>query len=153
MNAIARGIALIWMSWNPVVWAASAVDHTDPSPTAATASESDNVAASAREDSLTRPGQIMLGGKSIPYKVSTGTLMIRDANDAAVASMFYVAYVADRKPGDIRPVTFAFNGGPGTSSMWLLMSGLGAVRVDASGDQSLPPAPYRILPSDSSILD
>jgi len=100
-----------------------------------------------------RRGQITVSGKSISYTATPGTLTIRDASDTAVASMFYVAYTVDHKPGEIRPVTFAFNGGPGTSSMWLLMSGLGAVRVDVPADQSLPPAPYRIATSDSSILD
>ena len=153
MKAFARGIALAWVSCSPMTWAAPASDHADSSPTPPAVTESDTVAANAREDSLSRRGQITLGGKNISYTVTPGTLTIRDANDAAVASMFYVAYVADRKPGEIRPVTFAFNGGPGTSTMWLLMSGLGPVRVDAPGDQSLPPAPYRILPSDSSIVD
>jgi carboxypeptidase C (cathepsin A) len=153
MKAFARGIALAWVSCSPMTWAAPASEHADSSPTPPAVTESDTVAASAREDSLSRRGQITLGGKNISYTVTPGTLTIRDANDAAVASMFYVAYVADRKPGELRPVTFAFNGGPGTSTMWLLMSGLGPVRVDAPGDQSLPPAPYRILPSDSSIVD
>ena len=153
VKSIARGIALVWICCSCSVWAAAAADHADPTTPAAASGESENVAASAREDSRSRRGEVKVESRSIPYTVTAGTLTIRDANDTAVASMFYIAYVADRKPGENRPVTFAFNGGPGTSSMWLLMSGLGPIRVDASGDQSLPPAPYRILTSDASILD
>jgi carboxypeptidase C (cathepsin A) len=153
MKAVAVGIVLAWIGCSLTAWAVPATDPANSSATPAATSGSDDVAASGKEEAVSRRGQITLGGKSISYTVTPGTLTIRDANDAPVASMFYVAYVADRKPGDVRPVTFAFNGGPGTSSMWLLMSGLGAVRVDAAGDQSLPPAPYRILTSDTSILD
>jgi len=95
----------------------------------------------------------VLGTRSIAYTVTPGTLTIRDANDAAVGSMFYVAYVVDRKADEVRPVTFAFNGGPGSSTMWLHLGGLGPFRVDAPTDRSLPPAPYRIVPSEASILD
>jgi carboxypeptidase C (cathepsin A) len=136
-----------------MTWSAPAAELGNSPESAATVQESDSVIASPREDSLPRRGQLALGGMHISYTVTPGTLTIRDVNDVAVASMFYVAYVVDRKPGQIRPVTFAFNGGPGTSSMWLLMSGLAAVRVDVAGDKSLPPAPYSILTSDTSILD
>jgi carboxypeptidase C (cathepsin A) len=150
MKDIALVLALAWTSSSAMAGASPTADASNSS---AAPPVAEAVAASAREESLVRHGQITLGGKNIPYSVTPGTLTIRDASDAAVASMFYVAYVVDRKPGEVRPVTFAFNGGPGTSSMWLLMSGLGPVRVDIPGDQSLAPAPYRIIASDSSILD
>lgn len=153
IKAVIRWTTVAWIAFSPVIWGDSGPDPADPSKSLAPIGAADSVAASAREESLSRRGQITVGHKTVSYNVTLGTLTIRDSNDAAVASMFYVAYNVDRKPGEVRPLTFAFNGGPGTSSMWLLMSGLGPVRVEASGDQSLPPAPYSIRTSDSSILD
>jgi carboxypeptidase C (cathepsin A) len=64
-----------------------------------------------------------------------------------------VAYtVGDGKPGK-RPVTFMYNGGPGSSSMWLHMGSFGPVRVANKGDQPIPPPPYQTVPNDDSLLD
>src|SRR5882724_5335083 len=69
---------------------------------------------------------VSVGGKSLGYDATAGTLLIKNDKDEAVASMFYVAYTSgDNK----RPVTFIFNGGPGSSSMWLHMGSFAPVRV------------------------
>jgi carboxypeptidase C (cathepsin A) len=72
------------------------------------------------------------GGK-LNYVVSAGMLGIKDSAQEATADMFYVAYVADTKGGrSERPVTFAFNGGPGTSDYILHLLALGPLRADVS---------------------
>jgi carboxypeptidase C (cathepsin A) len=144
--------ALLWTSFGIWAVAAPTSDHTE-SPPSSPAADSDTASASPREDAQPRHEHLVLGTRSISYTVTPGTLTIRDANGTAVASMFYVAYVVDRNAGEVRPLTFAFNGGPGSSTMWLHLSGLGPFRVDVPSDQSLPPAPYRIVSSDTSILD
>jgi carboxypeptidase C (cathepsin A) len=87
----------------------------------------------------------------------------KDAKDAApVARIFYVAYFKDgsspsaQKKGvkaEERPITFFFNGGPGSSSVWLHMGSLGPKHVVTSGDQHLPAAPYKLVDNAYSLLD
>ncbi|WP_136162120.1 S10 family peptidase [Sphingomonas flavalba] len=120
----------------------------------AAASEVDTAAATAEEDAQPKRGSVTIAGKRIGYTVTPGTLTIRNDEGQAVASMFYVAYVADRPAGaPPRPVTFTFNGGPGSSSMWLHMGSFGPVRVDTPLDTANPPPPYNIVENHQSILD
>lgn len=70
-----------------------------------------------------------------------------------VARMFYVAYFKkDAKPEE-RPITFFYNGGPGSSTVWLHMGSLGPKHVVTSGDQHLPAAPYKLVDNSNSLLD
>jgi carboxypeptidase C (cathepsin A) len=97
---------------------------------------------------------LQLGGAKLQYKATAGTLVLRDDEGKAKASMFFVAYT--RTDGDVgakRPITFAFNGGPGSSSVWLHLGAFGPKRValKANGDP-LPP-PYRLVDNDATILD
>jgi carboxypeptidase C (cathepsin A) len=72
---------------------------------------------------------------------------------SAEASMFYVAYFKDgEKPGE-RPLTFLYNGGPGSSSVWLHMGAFGPQRVVTADHTHTPPAPYRLVNNDYSLLD
>ena len=75
---------------------------------------------------------IVIGGKPVSYVATAGTLVIRDTGDTPVASIGYVAYTKPEvKDPAQRPITFAYNGGPGSSSMWLHMGALGPRRGDA----------------------
>ena len=68
--------------------------------------------------------------------------------------MFYVAYTRDDVPGAARrPITFAFNGGPGSSSVWLHMGALGPKRVDMGTDGEQPKPPYRLVDNDDTALE
>ncbi|HET7757569.1 MAG TPA: hypothetical protein VFK87_09965 [Steroidobacteraceae bacterium] len=93
-------------------------------------------------------------GKAFDYTATAGTLIIRDDDDRPVASIGYVAYT--RKParaGEQRPLMFAFNGGPGSSSLWLHMGVLGPKRVVVSDPGPTPNAPYRTVENEFSVLD
>ncbi|MDE2261893.1 MAG: peptidase S10 [Gammaproteobacteria bacterium] len=69
------------------------------------------------------------------------------------ASMFYVAYFKDgEKPGD-RPITFLYNGGPGSSTVWLHMGAFGPRRVVTADHTHTPPAPYQVVDNGYSLLD
>ena len=93
---------------------------------------------------------VSIGGKSMGYDATAGTLLIKNDKDEAVASMFYVAYTS----GDAkRPVTFIFNGGPGSSSMWLHMGSFAPVRVITPDATSTPPSPYDLQPNAYTLLD
>ncbi|MGA1249028.1 MAG: S10 family serine carboxypeptidase-like protein, partial [Candidatus Kapaibacteriota bacterium] len=63
-------------------------------------------------------GTVSIKGKSISYTATTGYMNITDDNGVVKATMFYVAYVRTDGATEKRPITFAFNGGPGSSSVW-----------------------------------
>jgi carboxypeptidase C (cathepsin A) len=91
-----------------------------------------------------------IGGRAIAYTATAGTLTIRDDDGKPTASMFYVAYTT----GDPhRPVTFLYNGGPGSSTLWLHMGSLGPVRVRTDSPQSTHNAPFDIINNNDSLLD
>ena len=91
-----------------------------------------------------------IGGRQIPYAATAGTLTIRDDEGKPTASMFYVAYTT----GDPRrPVTFLYNGGPGSSTLWLHMGSLGPVRVLTDSPRPTHNAPYDVANNDDSLLD
>src|ERR1051326_8625670 len=93
-----------------------------------------------------------IGGRSISYTATTGRLPIRDAEGKTEAEMFYVAYTVDGPPGR-RPLTFAFNGGPGSASLWLHMGALGPRKVAMEPEGWIPPAPYHLADNNWSPLD
>lgn len=97
---------------------------------------------------------VTIGGKPIAYTATAGTLILKDDKGEQRASMFYVAYTRDGgKGGGARPVTFTFNGGPGSSSVWLHLGTFGPRRVEFA-DAALPaPAPYGFVDNAHSILD
>lgn len=99
-------------------------------------------------------GSVAVDGKTIRYTATAGTILLRDKDNKPIGSMFYVAYTRDgvRDPAH-RPVTFLYNGGPGASSNWLTMSGLGPYRVDLVNGAATPPAPYSVVPSHETILN
>jgi len=95
-----------------------------------------------------------VGGKSFDYTATAGTLTIRDDEDKPIASIGYVAYVRhDLKGGGARPLMFAFNGGPGSSSLWLNMGVLGPKRVAVSDPGPTPAGPYRTVDNEFGVLD
>src|ERR1700733_4877051 len=129
----------------------------------------------------TTEGTVNVGGQSIAYRAVAGTLTVgaTDAQDATLgldgrllpdtgekpldptkpdeapptARMFYVAYFKTSEPSETRPVTFLYNGGPGSSSMWLHMGAFGPRRVSTTDTQHDPGAPYKITANESSLLD
>ncbi|MHC1478789.1 S10 family peptidase [Frateuria aurantia] len=97
--------------------------------------------------------EVRIGDRTIHYKATAGTLLIRDAKNQPTVSFFYVAYTAPGDKRHPRPVTFIYNGGPGSSSMWLQMGSIGPVRIENNGDKPVPPPPYHLVPNQYSLLD
>lgn len=96
----------------------------------------------------------MIGGASIAYTASAGTLVLRDEEGKAKASMFIVAYTRDGVQDlSQRPITFAYNGGPGSSSVWLHMGAFGPRRVVLDDEGKDPGPPYRLADNGESLLD
>ena len=97
--------------------------------------------------------QITVDGKLLKYTATTGRLPIKRGDGKIEAEMFYVAYTLDGADAAKRPLTFAFNGGPGSASIWLHMGALGPRKVVLQPDGFMPPAPYRIEDNASTLLD
>ncbi|MGB2607244.1 MAG: peptidase S10, partial [Candidatus Sulfotelmatobacter sp.] len=112
-------------------------------------------------------GSVTIGGNVINYDAYAGTLVVHPKdwddvpqnadpdpkNKSAAASMFYVAYFKSDTKGAPRPVTFLFNGGPGSSTVWLHMGAFGPKRVVTADDSHTAAAPYSVVNNEYSLLD
>jgi carboxypeptidase C (cathepsin A) len=114
--------------------------------------DKDVVKASVEEDAQPMRRSITLGGKALAYTVTPGHLTIRNDKGEPIASMFYTAYTIP-SAGRARPVTFLFNGGPGSSTMWLHMGSFGPIKVDASQPATIPGPPFRYGSNPDTLLD
>jgi len=97
--------------------------------------------------------QLSLNGKTLAYTATTGRLPIKRGDGKIEAEMFFVAYTLDGQDADKRPLTFAFNGGPGSASVWLHMGALGPKRVVLQPNGFMPAAPYRLEDNPDTLLD
>ena len=97
--------------------------------------------------------QIALNGKTLNYTATTGRLPIKRGDGKTEAEMFFVAYTLDGQETARRPLTFAFNGGPGSASVWLHMGALGPKRVVLQPNGFMPAAPYRLEDNPDTLLD
>ncbi len=123
-------------------------------------------------------GTVTVEGQKIAYDAVAGTITVgaTDAEDAALgpdgkplpdtqspvknptdapptAKIFYVAYFKQGTNPETRPITFFYNGGPGSSTVWLHMGAFGPLRVSTPGDTHLPAAPYVLANNNYSLLD
>jgi carboxypeptidase C (cathepsin A) len=123
-----------------------------------------------KPDAKTSSGSVNVAGQAIAYQAIAGTLVIHpknwddvprdpkpdkdtdDKNPNAQAAMFYVAYFKSGG-GEARPITFLYNGGPGSSTMWLHLGAFGPRRIVTSSDAHTPAAPYSLINNAASLLD
>ena len=130
----------------------SAVSAENPKP-------DDKKEAPAKEQKAVEPiqkeGSVMIDGKNVNYTSTVGKIILKNDKNEAKASIFYTSYTRnDVKKVSERPVMFAFNGGPGSSSVWLHLGILGPKRVDFPGDGTIPiTPPARLVDNDQSLLD
>ncbi len=93
------------------------------------------------------------GGKEISYTATAGTYVLKKDEKDPNASIFYVAYVKDEvKDPATRPIVFCFNGGPGSSAVWLHLGGLGPRRVQMNPDGTRPAPPFKLGANPDSLL-
>ncbi len=154
-----------------------AQDKPDEKPASAPSAAAPHVAA-ATPDSITE-GSVTVGGQPIAYRAIAGTLTVggTDPQDATLgfdgkplpdsgvklpektedapptARMFYVAYLKKDAPSAQRPITFIYNGGPGSPTMWLHMGTFGPKRIVTPDTQHQEGAPYSIVNNEYSLLD
>jgi len=96
---------------------------------------------------------LSLNGRTIHYTATAGTLLIHNDEDKPYGSIFYVAYSEDGADPKSRPVTFLYNGGPGSATLWLHMGSVGPVRVVTASPAATGAPPYQIVPNQYSLLD
>ena len=97
---------------------------------------------------------ITLDGQKIPYTATASTTLLKDEDGTAKATVFSIAYTRDgvKDPGT-RPVTFSFNGGPGSASLWVHMGAFGPKRVERDPEGMATKPPGHLVDNDLSILD
>jgi carboxypeptidase C (cathepsin A) len=97
---------------------------------------------------------VTIAGEAVTYTAETGMLPILQADGSSRASIFYIAYTRTGIANQAsRPVTFCFNGGPGSASVWLHLGALGPRRVKMNPDGSLPSPPFSMVDNEYSPLN
>jgi len=94
-----------------------------------------------------------LGGKSLKYTATAGTLIIRDEEDKPYGSIFYVAYTLDGAESRSRPLSFLYNGGPGSATLWLHMGSFSPVRIQTDSPGPTAGPPFKLVSNEYSLLD
>ncbi|MFI5233880.1 MAG: S10 family peptidase [Gemmatimonadales bacterium] len=109
---------------------------------------------SMKEESSTTEHSIRVGGQLIPYKATAFTIQIKNPAGEPIGLMYAVAYTrSDVKDLTTRPVSFFYNGGPGSASMWLHMGAFGPRRVSTPDGVFTAPAPYKLVDNTESLID
>ena len=96
--------------------------------------------------------QVTVDGKLLKYTATAGRLPIRDMEGRTQAQMFFVAYTLDGADRATRPVTFSYNGGPGSASIWLHMGALGPRIVAMEPEGFMPRSPYHVIDNPNTPL-
>ena len=104
--------------------------------------------------------EMTVGGRTLKYTATAGTMSQKDESGKAKADMFFVAYTlehggkgAEHAPATTRPITFVFNGGPGAASVWLHLGAVGPKRIDLD-EKGVPAAPpFHLVENEATWLD
>ncbi|MGH8320329.1 MAG: S10 family peptidase, partial [Gammaproteobacteria bacterium] len=132
------------------VYGLSALAADDPS---AKTPAANNATPPKAEKSVTQ-GSVTVEGQRVDYDATAGTIILKNKDGKPTGSMFYVAYTKRGvKDENKRPVTFFYNGGPGSSTVWLHMGAFGPHRVVTADHTHTPAAPYALVNNDYSLLD
>jgi carboxypeptidase C (cathepsin A) len=94
-----------------------------------------------------------INGKPITYTANTGTMVLRDEDGKPKATVFFISYTKDKEEATTRPVTFFFNGGPGSASIWLDMGIMSPMHPEMGPGGSQPAPPYNLVENPNSPLD
>ena len=107
-----------------------------------------------KEESSVTEHTIKIGGQAIAYKATASTTLIKDDKGEPTASVFSIAYTrSDAKDMGQRPISFVYNGGPGSSSIWLHMGAFGPRRVLTTDAGPTPPPPFKLVDNVDCLLD
>ncbi|WP_082580866.1 S10 family peptidase [Phycicoccus sp. Root563] len=142
----------------------STTPHTpEPGETVTTSTDTTTVTtapAPPKDDLVETQHTLVIGRRRLRYTATTGRVVLREEvfedhvfkGHHAKAELSITSYVVDTPGTTQRPVTFAFNGGPGSASVWLHLGLLGPRRVDSGDALALTPPPYGLLDNPQSLL-
>jgi carboxypeptidase C (cathepsin A) len=155
----------------PVLTATAAKEPTEKPDKSAQAGEEREAARPLKDESQRTSQSITAGGRTLVYQTEAGVLLVhvKDPLDeeppapsadhsttppprSPAATLSYAAYFLGKQPDPRRPITFLFNGGPGSSTVWLHMGSFGPKRVLATDGTHSPAAPYRIVDNTYTLL-
>src|SRR5947209_17161059 len=97
--------------------------------------------------------EIHVGGKVLKYTATAGLMPLRNNDGEIEANIFFMAYTLDGQTPERRPLTFSFNGGPGSASVWLHLGAIGPKRVRMQPDGMMPAPPYQLVDNEYTWLD
>src|SRR5712664_571906 len=107
-----------------------------------------------KEESSVTEHSIKIGGQTIPYKAIAGTILLKNEKDEPQALIYSTTYArSDVKDLSQRPISFIYNGGPGSASVWLHMGAFGPRRVVTPNAEPTPPPPYKLADNAGTLLD
>lgn len=135
-----------------VLFAFTAAAQEAPKPDAAAAAARKDETPALPADSRTT-GQITMGGKVIKYTAIAGAMTMRDEKGQRRGDIAFTAYLVEGKNPAKRPITFAFNGGPGSASAWLHLGALGPKRLAFGNDGDVPSKAIALVDNQESWLD
>jgi len=181
MNSLSRRLAALTGAAFLILCVSVRAQDDKTAAKPATPATPDKSAEAAPPADSTTQGSITVGGQQIAYTSVAGTITVGSTDDqdaqlgtdgkpqpgsqlalhapaaakdaTPVAQMFYVAYFKKDAKAEDRPITFFYNGGPGSSTVWLHMGSLGPKHVMTAGDTHLPAAPYTMVDNPDSLLD
>src|SRR5262249_711586 len=112
-----------------------------------------DAAATPKEESSVTDHSIAIGGRAIPYKATASTILLKNEKAEPTALVYSTAYTrSDQKDMSQRPIAFLYNGGPGSSSIWLHMGSFSPKRIVTVNADATPPAPYTLADNGSCLL-
>jgi carboxypeptidase C (cathepsin A) len=159
MKTKAQMKKVIWIS---LIASAACIHAADSSktnsPSAGTNSPAEENEAAMIPDATHKPvfttNTVTISGQRVTYVAEAGMLPVLTSTGTVRASVFYIAYTRTGETDkSTRPITFCFNGGPGSSSVWLHLGALGPRRVKMNEDGTLPKPPFGLVDNEYSILD
>ncbi len=124
-----------------------------PGEAAATGPTTAPVAANVDEKESQTKQKIVLNGKTLNYSTTVAQMPLKDANGETEAHICYFAYTLDVPDKTKRPLTFCFNGGPGSASLWVHMGAMGPRKPVLMDNGDMPPPPYQIVDNPDTWLD
>jgi len=136
----------------PPVYLASGIAVQADTQKAATAQNPTDEFASERAP-VTGHHQIVVGGDTLRYTTTAGRLVLKPEDGPGEGALFFTAYTLDGVDSRNRPLTFAFNGGPGTGTVWLHLGALGPKKIKLESEGFVPAPPYSVVDNADTILD
>lgn len=147
-------VALLFCSAGTRMAAQEPSKDAKPSADAKAADAKSSEANPPKEESFVTDHTIRIGGQAIAYKATASTTLLKDDKGEPTALIYSTAYTkSDVKDFSQRPIAFIYNGGPGSSSIWLHMGAFGPRRVVNSNADFTPLAPYKLEDNANSLLD